>query len=220
MTDLRARVGAAPARSTGSSSAPAGRSQRPQDDPTAGPALFALARSAIAARGGPVPDPQGAPAWLAEPGAAFVTLTLDGRLRGCVGSIHPRRSLRDDIVANARAAAFGDSRFRPLAASELPAVRIEVSLLSALEPLPARSREDLLAALRPGADGLVLGWRGHRGTFLPQVWEQLPDREDFVDHLLHKAGLPVFFWEPDMVAHRFGVTSWTEPRPVGERARL
>jgi len=96
-------------------------------------------------------------------------------------------------------------------------VRIEVSLLSPTEQLSFTSREDLLARLRPGVDGLILSWHGHRGTFLPQVWEQLPDPEDFLTHLLHKARLPVFSWEPDVTVQRFTVTAWSEPPESPER---
>ncbi|MFZ1385456.1 MAG: AmmeMemoRadiSam system protein A, partial [Propionicimonas sp.] len=154
--------------------------------------------------------------WLAAPGACFVTLTLDGRLRGCIGSLEPHRSLLADVTHNARAAAFSDRRFPPLSAAELPRTRIEVSLLSASEPLEAGSEAELVARLRPGVDGLILAWDGHRGTFLPQVWEQLPDPQQFLNRLKQKAGLPVSFWSPQVTVRRYGVTAWTEPadRPM------
>ncbi len=183
---------------------------RPEDDPGAGPVLLGLARAAIASRR-VLPTPPDAPGWLDEPGATFVTLTRDGRLRGCIGSVQAFRRLGDDVMRNACSAAFSDPRFPPLPVHEIPNVRIEVSLLSTTEPIPAPSRDELLAHLVPGVDGLILAWHGHRGTFLPQVWEQLPDPHDFVEHLLHKAGLPVVFWSEDVVAHRFGVTAWHEP---------
>lgn len=205
MTDLDSRTDVAVVREH-----PRAAPLRPEDDPGAGPVLLGLARAAIAARGS-VSLPQGAPDWLGEPGATFVTLTQDGRLRGCIGSVEAYRRLGEDIIHNACSAAFHDPRFPPLPAQHIPAVRIEVSLLSATEPIPATSREELLEGLRPGVDGLILAWHGHRGTFLPQVWEQLPDPHDFVEHLLHKAGLPVVFWSEDVVAHRFGVTAWREP---------
>lgn len=189
----------------------------PTSDPSAGPILLGLARSAIAARGTSIPRTGEEPAWLSLPGAVFVTLRRNGRLRGCTGSIEAKRSLREDVMRNACAAAFHDSRFPPLPAVELPLVRIEVSLLSQTEQLSFTSREDLLALLRPGVDGVVLGWHGHRGTFLPQVWEQVPDREDFLAHLLHKAGLPVFFWDPDVTARRFTVTAWSEASELPKR---
>lgn len=189
----------------------------PESDPSAGPILLGLARSAIAARGTSIPRTGEGPAWLSRPGAVFVTLTKDGRLRGCTGSIEPRRSLREDVMRNACAAAFHDSRFPPLPAAELPHVRIEVSLLSPTEQLSFRSREDLLSQLRPGVDGLILSWHGHRGTFLPQVWREVPAPEDFLAHLLHKARLPVFFWEPDVTVRRFTVTAWSEPGQAPKR---
>ena len=184
---------------------------RPGTDPAAGPILLGLARSAIAARGGPVRVPSDAPAWLAEPAATFVTLSRRGRLRGCIGSVQARRSLRDDVVHNACGAAFHDPRFPPLAAAELPQVRIEVSLLSPSEPVVAATRDEVLCALRPHVDGVVVAWHGHHATFLPQVWEQVPDPQDFIEHLLHKAGLPVTFWSPELSVRRYTVTAWSEP---------
>ncbi|HEY3339162.1 MAG TPA: AmmeMemoRadiSam system protein A [Propionicimonas sp.] len=189
----------------------------PASDPSAGPILLGLARSAIAARGASIPRTFMEPAWLARPGAVFVTLTRNGRLRGCTGSIEPRRSLREDVIRNAAAAAFHDARFPPLPAVELPLVRIEVSLLSPTEQLSFTSREDLVLRLRPGVDGLVLSWHGHRGTFLPQVWEQVPNPDDFLSHLLHKARLPELFWDQDVTVRRYTVTSWSEPAESARR---
>jgi AmmeMemoRadiSam system protein A len=144
-----------------------------------------------------------------------VTLHRAGRLRGCVGSLTAYRPLRDDVHANARAAAFSDPRFPPLARDELDAVELEVSLLSAPEPLPVASEEEALALLRPGVDGVILEYRDpedgdRRGTFLPQVWEQLPDPRDFLAHLKDKAGLPPNFWHPGIRLWRYTVTNWEE----------
>ncbi len=186
-------------------------------DPRAGSILLGLARQAITSRGAPEPSTRNDPAWLAEPGAAFVTLTRDGALRGCVGSVEPHRSLRDDVRRNACAAAFHDPRFPPLPATEVPLVCLEVSLLSATESLRFTSREDLLEQLRPGSDGVVLRWHGHHAAFLPQVWQQLPEPEEFLEHLLHKARLPVTFWEPGLSVRRFTVTAWREDRPSGAK---
>lgn len=184
---------------------------RPESDPRAGEVLLGLARAAIARRfGSRLPADDSAP-WLAALGACFVTLTVDGRLRGCIGSIEPHRSLLSDVTHNAQAAAFDDWRFPPLTAAELPRTRIEVSLLSPTEPLLASSPEELLSQLRPGIDGVILSWDGHRGTFLPQVWEQLPEPQDFLTRLKLKAGLPASFWSPAVTVRRFGVTAWTEP---------
>lgn len=193
------------------------RQRQPAADPAAGPILLGLARSAIATRGASVPRGAYEPTWLARPGAVFVTLTSNGRLRGCAGSIEPRWSLREDLIRNASAAAFHDARFPPLAAVELPQVRIEVSLLSPPEAVPFTSRHDLVRQLRPGIDGLVLSWHGHRATFLPQVWQRVPDPEDFLSHLLHKARLPELFWDPDVTVRRYTVTSWREPAEPGRR---
>ncbi len=127
---------------------------------------------------------------LAEQRATFVTLTMQGRLRGCIGSILPRRALIDDVIDNARAAAFGDPRFQPLSAEELPQVDIEISLLTIPRPLPWEDVADLQRKIRPGVDGVVLHLDGRRATFLPSVWEQLPDFDTFFRHLCRKAGLP------------------------------
>lgn len=176
----------------------------------AGQVLLPLARAAIAARfGRSVPRPSAG--WLAEPGASFVTLTIAGRLRGCIGSLTAHRSLGDDIEANAVAAAFRDARFPPLAASELEAIRIEVSVLTEPEPLRAASRGEALAQLVPGTDGVIVNSGGRRATFLPQVWQQLPDPEEFLRALLRKAGLSPNHWDADTTLQRYGVASWIEP---------
>ncbi|RMF13621.1 MAG: AmmeMemoRadiSam system protein A [Gammaproteobacteria bacterium] len=140
---------------------------------------------------------------LSEPGASFVTLTHSGQLRGCIGMLQPVRPLWQDVWENARAAAARDPRFPPLAKAEWPDTDVEVSVLGAPEPIPADSEAELLARLRPGEDGLTLIWRGHRGTFLPDVWSQLPAAPDFLRHLKQKAGLPPDFWAPDMVFERY-----------------
>jgi uncharacterized protein len=165
----------------------------PTEHQVKGQLLTALARAAIAAEfGAPWPDlPR--PAWLDEPAATFVTLTLHGRLRGCIGSLEAHLSLYDDVMHNARAAAFGDPRFPPLAADELPAVRIEVSVLTAPQPLEFSSEADALRRLRPGVDGVIFQYGARRATLLPQVWEQLPEPSEFLAHLKRKAGLPPDF---------------------------
>ena len=176
-------------------------------DPLAdGELLCALARGAIAARlGAPVEKLSGLPAWLGEPGAVFVTLHAEGALRGCIGSLAAHRPLLEDLLANAGSAAFGDPRFPPLARPELAGLDIEVSRLGPLEPLAASSEEAARSALRPRLDGVVLEHRGRRGTFLPQVWDQLPDPAEFLRHLKRKAGLPADFWAADVHLFRYGV---------------
>ena len=123
-------------------------------------------------------------------GASFVTLTIHDQLRGCIGSIEPRRPLVLDVRENALGAAFRDPRFPPLSRRELDDVHIEVSVLTVPQPLAYVDSADLLAKLRPHVDGVIIerGW--HRATFLPQVWEKLPDPREFVGSLCLKAGLP------------------------------
>ncbi|GAA2182333.1 hypothetical protein GCM10009785_21070 [Brooklawnia cerclae] len=186
----------------------------------AGRVLLPLARGAIAERLGlRAPDVERAD-WLDEPGASFVTLTIGDRLRGCIGTILAHRPLGDDVVANARHAAFDDSRFAPLRADEFGAVTLEVSVLTAPDPVRFTSRDDLLARLRPGTDGLIVRAVGRRATFLPQVWEKLPDPGRFVEQLLRKAGLPESWWEPDeLVVERYGVRAWSEPDGYESKGR-
>ncbi|HSM49923.1 MAG TPA: AmmeMemoRadiSam system protein A [Thermoanaerobaculia bacterium] len=175
-----------------------------------GALLAGLARGALAERFGlPVVwvDPT---EWLDRPAATFVTLTLAGALRGCIGSLEPRRPLLDDVRANALAAAFEDFRFPPVEAGELGRLAVEVSLLSPLEPLPPLGEAEACAALRPGLDGLVLSWQGRRGTFLPQVWEQLPGPAEFLRQLKRKAGLDPEFWAQDLRLCRYTVAKWGE----------
>ncbi|HEY0137149.1 MAG TPA: AmmeMemoRadiSam system protein A [Nannocystis sp.] len=182
-----------------------------QTDPR-GEILLGLARAAIeAALGGP-PLPPGKPEpWLDAPGACFVTLTQDGQLRGCIGNILPQGSLRDAIIRNAQSSALRDPRFRPLTRDELDHTRIEISLLSAMESIPADSEAALLAALRPGTDGLLLTARGRSAVFIPSVWEQLPDKREFLDHLRAKGHFPRDRWLPDTQAERFTAEHWEEP---------
>ncbi|MDD2383433.1 MAG: AmmeMemoRadiSam system protein A [Sulfurospirillaceae bacterium] len=122
-------------------------------------------------------------------GATFVTLTLDGNLRGCIGSLIAHQPLLDDLIANAKAAAFEDPRFYPLSQEEFERVHIEVSLLSVPEPVLYDSVEDLKTKITPRTDGIILQKGSRKATFLPQVWEQLPSFELFFSHLCQKAGL-------------------------------
>jgi hypothetical protein len=134
---------------------------------------------------------------------AFVTLRVDGALNGCIGSMEGDGPLAHDVARLACEAAFADPRLPALEARDLPGLEVEVSVLSPLEPIPARSRRELLAALRPGTDGLLIGAGRHRGVFLPDVWEMLPEPDVFVDHLLVKAGLEPRSWPADLWARRF-----------------
>jgi len=172
-----------------------------------GSALIAIARAAIMAATPPRPAAWGE-AWLREPGASFVTLKLDGELRGCIGTIEPHRALGDDVAHNGYAAAYRDPRFDPVETRERARLHVEVSVLSPREPLVANSEGEALAALRPGVDGLVLQYGGLGATFLPQVWESLPQPAEFLDHLRRKAGLPAGFWHPDLKLSRYTVEKY------------
>lgn len=127
--------------------------------------------------------------FLDEERACFVTLTLDGQLRGCIGSLYPHRKLIDEIIGNAKHAAFQDYRFKPLSYAEFENINIEISLLTVPEILSYESIEELEKNIRVGIDGVILQQEQHKATFLPQVWEQLPNFEDFFEHLCVKAGL-------------------------------
>lgn len=125
----------------------------------------------------------------------FVTLTINGRLRGCIGNIAPDRTIAEGVSDNAANAAFHDPRFAPLTPGEFKKIHIEVSLLSEPEPLAFTDADDLLAKIRPGVDGLIIRKGIHGATFLPQVWDQLPDKREFIGHLCLKAGLPADEWQ-------------------------
>jgi MEMO1 family protein len=155
----------------------------------AGKALLGIARAAIEAKlFGNARTVEAS--WLRQTAATFVTLTRDGELRGCIGSLEAHRPLGDDVAQNAVAAAFRDPRFTPLSAEEWPSVRVEVSLLSAPKPMRFADEADLLAQVRPGEDGLIVECDGRRATFLPQVWEAIPDKRVFLNQLMKKAGMP------------------------------
>jgi uncharacterized protein len=175
-----------------------------------GRALLVRARNAIAAELGLATEPELDSDELNAPGAVFVTLTQKGELRGCIGSLEAWRPLDADVRANAKAAAFNDPRFPPLRATELPATRVEVSLLTPATPIRFVSEEDALSQLRPGLDGVILECGSHRGTFLPQVWDSLPERHLFLDHLKRKAGLPPNYWVPGIKLSRYEVRKWKE----------
>ena len=146
---------------------------------------------------------------LGEPGASFVTLHADGRLRGCIGSLEAHRPLIDDVADNAFSAAFRDPRFDPLEARELDRLSLEISVLTKPEPLDARSEQDLLRRIEPGRDGLILQDGGHRGTFLPSVWESLPDPALFVRELKRKAGLRPDHWSDRLRVWRYRTESFS-----------
>lgn len=186
-----------------------GPSGLPQD---AGRVLLPLARAAIAAELGIEHSAPDDLPWLKQPGASFITLMAARQLRGCIGTLRAHRALAEDIKANAVAAAFRDPRFKPLATGEFSAVAVEVSVLSALEPMAVADEQDAIRQLRPGVDGVVFQYGHHSGTFLPQVWESFSDPAEFLAHLRYKAGLPPDFWDSEVKLSRYVVTKWREER--------
>lgn len=175
-----------------------------------GTALLQLARGAIGGHFGiPPAEVPNLPA-LREPGATFVTLMQGKQLRGCIGSLAACQPLADNVRDNACSAAFRDPRFAPLSNREWAETRVEVSLLTKPEPMQFKDEADALAQLRPGVDGVVFSACGRRSTFLPQVWEQLPEPAEFMTHLKMKAGLPADYWGDDVELERYEVRKWKE----------
>jgi len=181
-----------------------------QSDTEKGSTLLKLARSEIASKLGHETAFPTQASWLQEPGASFVTLTRQGELRGCIGTLEAHRPLGLDVRENAVAAAFRDPRFMPLTREEFDDIRVEVSLLSPTEALAVASEEHALATLRPGIDGVVFEYGHYRSTFLPQVWEQLPEPAEFLAHLKRKAGLSMDFWSESVRLSRYTVSKWKE----------
>ncbi|HEY5810903.1 MAG TPA: AmmeMemoRadiSam system protein A [Povalibacter sp.] len=142
--------------------------------------------------------------------ATFVTLKVKDELRGCCGSLEADRSIAEDVWRNAWAAAFSDRRFTALTGREYPGCRLHISVLSELTPLPAATQAELLHELRPGVDGLLLQSGSAQATFLPVVWEQLPDRSDFLRHLKMKAGWSTDAWPQNVRAWRYTTESFGE----------
>jgi AmmeMemoRadiSam system protein B/AmmeMemoRadiSam system protein A len=176
-----------------------------------GRTLLDIARNSIEAALGvsklkPLPDEP----WLKPARATFGTLTQSGRLRGCIGSLEAYRPLGEDVRHNARAAALSDPRFPPLTSEEVADTCIEVSLLSTPKSVAFGDHADLIAQLRPGEDGLILECGGARATFLPQVWESLPDPEQFVAELKRKAGLSASVNTAKCRIQRYQVLKWKE----------
>ena len=177
--------------------------------------LLQIARQSISAAlvadGKPGAPPAGEP-WLREARASFVTLMRGDELRGCVGALEAQRPLAEDVAENARAAAFEDARFKPLTRDEFARTDIEVSLLSTPKRLAFEDHADLIGRLRPGVDGIILeqGEEGRRATFLPQVWEGLPDPEQFIAHLRQKAGIAQSTELRRCRVKRYTVLKWRE----------
>lgn len=184
-------------------------------DPAQRRALLTLARQSITHGldlGCPLPVvPSDYPAGLTAQRAVFVTLRIQGALRGCIGHLEATQSLVLDVAAeNAFAAAFRDPRFGPLTHPELPRLVIEVSVLTPAQALVFTSEEALLGMIEPGLDGLIFEDGAARGTFLPTVWEDLPDPRDFLRRLKQKAGLPPDHWSDRVRIRRYRTESFSE----------
>lgn len=148
--------------------------------------------------------------FLNSDGATFITLHYDGQLRGCIGSIIAHRALIEDIIHNSLSSAFNDSRFKPLTPDELSHITLEVSLLSEPKLLEYRDYNDLQNKIQPNIDGLILKYNGYQGTFLPQVWEQLPSPKEFLDHLSIKAGANPSIYTNHPIIYRYQVDAIEE----------
>jgi AmmeMemoRadiSam system protein A len=160
--------------------------------------LLKLAREALTCGvnglGLPVINLEELPARLSDPGASFVTLTRLGNLRGCIGTLEARRPLAEDVCEHAVAAALQDYRFPPVRPDELAQIRIEISRLTTPIRIDYSCEEELIQQLRPGVDGVVLMDGVRRATFLPQVWEKIPQPEHFLEHLCWKMGAAPDLW--------------------------
>ncbi|KIG13921.1 hypothetical protein DB30_07416 [Enhygromyxa salina] len=185
---------------------------RPRVDPRAlDPDLvLAIARGAVDERFGATALRVPAHDWLEQPAATFVSIHRGEQLHGCIGSIEPRASLREDLRHNAVMAAFHDPRTRALRAAELEWVRFSVSVLGPRSPLQFDDEADACRRLRPHVDGLIMACDGHRGVFLPKVWDALPEAQAFLDNLKRKAGLAADFWSPTLTLERFEVHEFAE----------
>ncbi len=182
-----------------------------------GETLLKLARKTIAQKLGiPVPESKDLEDSLKDPAfqsrrGTFVTLKINHQLRGCIGNLNPDKTIREGVEDNAIHAAFHDPRFRPLSKNEFDKIDIEISLLTEPKKLEFKDASDLLAKLRPGIDGVIIRKGMYSATFLPQVWEQLPDKEEFLGHLCTKAGLPSRAWkEPGLEVMTYQVQYFEE----------
>ncbi len=170
--------------------------------------LLAIAHEAIGEPREPDTPGEWQDEWLRLRAASFVTLRMQGELRGCIGTLDPRRPLGDDVAHNAFSAAYRDPRFPPLARDDRSRIMVEVSVLSPRVRIEAASEEDAAARLRPGVDGVVVEYHDLRATFLPQVWDNIPDAFEFLRALKRKAGLPERFWHDDLKLWRYGVDKY------------
>ena len=160
--------------------------------------LLRMAREAIeyGVRGKKLPplDEETLSKHLLEQGASFITLTIRGQLRGCIGGLEARQSLAKDVREHAIAAALEDPRFPPVREDELSRIQIEVSRLTRPVSLEYKDAADLLSKLRPHVDGVILRDDFRRATFLPQVWEKIPDPAEFMNNLCYKMGVSDNAW--------------------------
>jgi uncharacterized protein len=159
------------------------------------------------------PDLRGVTGVLAEPGATFVTLTRQGALLGCIGTLHPHRPLLVDVAAHAVAAAFADPRLPAITPDDYCAMDLKVSVLSPLAPLAVRDLAELTAALTPGRDGILAASRRDQATFLPSVWAQLPDPDGFLTALWRKAGWRPGTWPADLRVSRYRTREFGDAPP-------
>ncbi|GAA1032512.1 hypothetical protein GCM10009557_31250 [Virgisporangium ochraceum] len=179
-----------------------------------GAAVARLAAAVVRARltGRPVPDDVPDRAALTVPGASFVTLEAGGRLRGCIGTIEAARPLYLDVIRNAQRA-MRDPRMAPVEAAEWPALDVKVAVLAPGRAIPAGTRAEFVAALRPGVDGVLITDGERRATFLPAVWAKLSDPDVFVDSLLAKGGWPAAGWPPGLTASTYTTAEYRDRSP-------
>lgn len=153
-------------------------------------------------------DPADYSAELQQQAASFVTLHKNGALRGCIGALEAYQPLINDVAEHAFAAAFEDPRFPALAEHEYNSLKINISIIGAAEIISFENEDDLLKKIRPDVDGLILEYGFSRSTFLPSVWEQLPDKKEFLNHLKAKAGLPQNWWDNTVKISRYETFSF------------
>jgi AmmeMemoRadiSam system protein A len=172
--------------------------------------LLPIARASIAAQLGKAHAADESAPWLREQGASFITLNLHKKLRGCIGSLRAHRALLEDVKANALAAAFRDPRFTPLTVAEYEGIEVEISLLSALNTLSFSDEAGAMAQITPRVHGVIFEYGHHRSTYLPQVWDSIPDPAMFMATLRQKAGLPPNFWQAGVKLHTYTVAKFSE----------
>ncbi|TQV80147.1 AmmeMemoRadiSam system protein A [Exilibacterium tricleocarpae] len=149
---------------------------------------------------------------LQQVGCCFVSLHKLGQLRGCIGALSPYQPLAKDVAEHAYAAAFRDHRFNPVSAEEIPLLTIEISVLTPQAEIKCDSETALLQQLQEGVDGVTLEDKHYRSTFLPAVWEKLPDKAEFLQQLKQKAGMPTDYWSNSMKVFRYRTLSFADAK--------